>query len=145
METYEQIRDRYLALTRAWHPTRQAMPVHRVAQHDGSCHLEISPGGVYALVGTDRGVETVRDETRDLDELLYWIARGEASGRASQFELENRHPTNDQRRIWFAKAEEELGNVSDDWAERRRAEHAAILQKYPFRDGPIVTYSAPPA
>jgi Immunity protein 63 len=112
------------------------MPVHEQPQHDGSSHIEISENG-YALVATDRGSETARRETRELDELLYWIAKGEASGRGLEYELEHRNGTDDFRRVYFAKAEEDLSLVSREWAERLRRDHAMILGSSPFLDDPF--------
>jgi Immunity protein 63 len=116
---------------------RSGLPIHRQPHHDGSYHLEVSSDGSFALVGTERGMETEKKVTKSLDELLYWIASGEASSRGLEYELKHRNSTDDFRRIYFLKAEEELALISTEWADRLRCEHAEILKIHPFLDDPF--------
>lgn len=91
-------------------------------------------GDVLFFTAHERGAPTFRDETTVLDELLYWICRdavrqlaGEAAVRSSR--------RKDQRRARFAREEELLHAIDPEWGDRCRAEHAAILERYPYRDG----------
>jgi Immunity protein 63 len=137
METYESIRTRYLAITKVWQPNRTSMPIFKRRRDDESCHLEITDNGTYAIVGTERGMETDRKETRSLDELMYWIASGEASARGLEYEFDHRKSIDDFRRVYFSKAVEELAQISAEWADRLRCEHADILKAHPFFDDPF--------
>lgn len=101
---------------------------------NGGLHLELKLDGVMALVGTERGKETLRLETSSLEELMYWVFRNKAKSKAQSHELKNRHPTNDSRRIWFALSIKLLNSVSEQWATRLENEYEEILQKHPYRD-----------
>lgn len=100
----------------------------------GGLHLELKHDGVMALVGTERGRETFRSETSSLDELMYWVFRNKAKSKAQSYELKNRHPTNDSRRIWFELSIKLLKSISEQWAKRLENEYAEILRKHPYRD-----------
>src|SRR5262245_5580381 len=71
-------------------------------QHDGSAHVEFSDGR-YQYVVTDRGVEVERRSASSMDEIMYWLARDESHSQACGFELQNRIPNHDPRRLMFAK------------------------------------------
>ena len=101
---------------------------------DGSYHLEYNASGKMSLVATERGKETDRKETYELDELMYWIFSMKAGQIGLNYELNNRHPSDDFRRIYFAKALEEIGKISPAWQERLEREYEEILLQHPFED-----------
>lgn len=100
--------------------------------HDGSRHVEVSDA--YYLVATERGLETERKRTNDVDELLYWIMEGLTSSMSWDYELAHRREGEDFRRQGFAKQVELLDTLYPEWGARLRREHEEILQRYPFRD-----------
>ncbi|MCB1022864.1 MAG: hypothetical protein KDB79_00640, partial [Acidobacteria bacterium] len=104
-----------------------------VRSDDGFEHLEISENA-YHLVVTERGLEISRRTTSSKDEILYWMVASLAWGLATNFELHNRIPGEDSRRLLFAKQIEYLRRVNASWAERKQKEFDEILQKYPFDD-----------
>ena len=57
---------------------------------------------------------------------------------AVEFELKNRIPEQDLRRIIFAKQEELLGQLNDSWKKRRHKEHQDILKYRPYDDNAIL-------
>ena len=99
---------------------------------DGSPHIEVSDA--YYLVVRERGLELSRKQTRDIDELLYWIMEGLTSQLSWDFELRHRREGEDSRRQAFEKQVELLAKLSPEWAERRRAEQTEILERHPFHD-----------
>lgn len=101
---------------------------------DGAPHVERS-GGRYDYVVTERGRELERRTTEDEDELLYWLMSDVTQGVAIQLASRRRFRPRDSRRVWFAKDAELLGRLRPEWGDRKRAEYAQVLSKYPFRDG----------
>lgn len=132
--TIDEIRQRYAELAKDWGFKSTVFPYDSIPRGDGSEHVEFLENGRVALVGTDRGVETSRKETGEIDELMYWLFEGYAYSRGWNFELENRHPTDDSRRIVFARAREEIGRISQEWANRMMLEQTQILKENPYLD-----------
>lgn len=98
----------------------------------GSCHLRIDDR--YHWIAMERGQECGHQVTDDLDELLYWIIASNASGTALQWEMHHRHPTDDFRRLYFARTVELLARVKPEWAARQQAEWDEVLTRHPFVD-----------
>lgn len=90
-------------------------------------------GDVLFFTAHERGRPTFLDETHDLRELLYWICRSVVRGLADEAARRSSR-RKDQRRARFAREAELLDVVDPAWGARRRAEHAEILARYPFRD-----------
>lgn len=101
---------------------------------DGAPHVEVVDGR-YQYVVTERGKELQRRTAKNEDELLYWLMSDVTSGVAMRLGSRIRFGKQDSRRQWFAKDVELLGELRPEWGDRKRAEYAEILGKYPFRDG----------
>lgn len=139
-ELETKIKERFFELNKRFQSTSNAFPLKFFIRHDaGGRHIEYDTSGKISLVGTDRGKETCRLETYDIDELMYWIFRSAAKVRAQSYQRKNHHLTGDSRRIWFPKAVEEISKISMEWAERLKNEQNEILRKHPFNDHPIET------
>ncbi len=100
---------------------------------DGAPHVEMNDGR-YDYVVTERGRELERRTAEDEDELLYWLIGDVTKGVAIQLASRKLFRHGDSRRDWFAKDVELLGKLRAEWGDRRRAEYAQVLGKYPFRD-----------
>ncbi|WOI35373.1 Imm63 family immunity protein (plasmid) [Tritonibacter scottomollicae] len=83
----------------------------------GGIHLEISPNGLMALVGTERGKETQRQETKSIDELMYWIFKKRANSKAFYKSQKNYDYAASQQ-----KALNEIGKISQEWRNRLKRE-----------------------
>lgn len=83
----------------------------------GGIHLEIKPNGVMALVGTDRGQETQRQETQSVDELLYWVFKSHVNSKAF-YRPQQQYDFAASQRL----AVEEIGKFSLEWQKRLRRE-----------------------
>ena len=113
---------------RRYHTWFRASPAH-----DGSSHIE-KVGDEWRYIVTERGTEFEHRRTLDPDEVLYWLARDVTFDIASSYELEHRRPSEDSRRLLFAKQEELLSEMSADWGQKFAAEVRLLLQRYPFVD-----------
>lgn len=102
-------------------------------QHDGSAHAELKDGS-YFFVVTERGSEYERRRTSDPQELLSWFVRVLTSQLAGDWELNNRIPSQDSRRLRFRKHVELLATINASWANDQQHEYDEILTKHPFND-----------
>ncbi|KAB2721484.1 Imm63 family immunity protein [Brucella intermedia] len=125
----------YIEYAAKWNQSDITFPFGTTPTGDGGRHIEISADGKMALVGTDRSLETTRQDTYSLNELLYWIFSAQAESRGWKYELAHRHPNEDPRRVVFSKALEEIGKLNPNWRERMKCEQEEILRKHPFNDG----------
>ena len=133
-ETLEAVRAKFDALVRPFevHPGYKRFAT--APTHDGGPHVE-HRGQTYAYVVTERGTEYERRETRDPDELLYWLVSDTTWEAASQFELAHRVAGRDSRRLLFAKHVELLESIRAEWGSRKRQEYESVLKEHPYNDG----------
>lgn len=131
----KRIEDEYIKYAVKWGENTKLLPFGTIPTGNGGFHIELSNNGKIALVATDRNVETSRQETYSVDEILYWMFSLRARARGRSFELKNRHPTDDSRRLAFSKALEEIGKLNPEWQERMKNEQEEILRRHPFKDG----------
>ncbi len=81
---------------------------------DGSYHLDFH-GDEYHYISTERGEELDRFITKSFDDLLYKIFKHITSSMAFSYELNNRIPNQDSRRIAFAKQIELMSKMNESW------------------------------
>jgi len=110
------------------------LPTFSTPFGDATPNIEVDEVGLYNYVISERGNENERNITSDLDELLYWIFADVTFSMSSEYELKNRIDEKDCRRIMFAKQEELLGILNNEWEEKERKEHQSILKIHPFDD-----------
>lgn len=82
--------------------------------------FESKPDGTMALVGTERGRETLRQETKSVEELMYWIFKS----RANSIAFFTPHPGLDHT----AKQQialDKMAKVSPEWRDRLKREQDA--------------------
>jgi hypothetical protein len=96
-------------------------------------HIEVDSRGFHYVV-LERGHEQYRATTRDKDELLWFVFKSITFWLAGDFEVRNRVPRRDTRRLIFSKQIELLAQVSPVWAARAVDDHLDILRKHPFDD-----------
>jgi hypothetical protein len=132
-EPLESVRVKFHALMRRFdvHPAYKRFAT--APTNDGGPHVE-HYGRTFAYVVTERGMEYERRETKDPEELLYWLVSDAAREAAQQYELRNRVPGRDSRRLLFRKHVEFLESIRPDWGSRKRAEYDAVLELHPYRD-----------
>ncbi|MDC8004829.1 Imm63 family immunity protein [Aureisphaera galaxeae] len=110
------------------------LPTFSLPIGDATPNIELDSFGLYNYVISERGRERERKITSSLHDLLYWIFSSVTFSMASHYELKNRIEGQDFRRIMFAKQEELLGILHEDWKEREVREHQTILKNHPFND-----------
>ena len=100
----------------------------------GHPHIEIDFNGKYHYVVTERGNVLKCRTTRDIDELMYWIFSSITFDIAVGFELKNRLPDKDSRRLMFDEQLRLMGLLSLEWRNRLAKEIQSILSKHPYDD-----------
>ncbi|MGY5796416.1 Imm63 family immunity protein [Rheinheimera faecalis] len=103
-------------------------------QGDGTPYVEINNGECF-YVSTERGYNIFRKKASDLDDILYLIFSRITRIMASEYELKNRVPHQDCRRVLFKKHLELLGILSDTWRIKAQQEIDKTLAANPFDDG----------
>ncbi|BDZ66267.1 Imm63 family immunity protein [Agromyces mangrovi Wang et al. 2018] len=93
-------------------------------------------GSGYRYLAFERGRECLRQETPDLDELLYWVMEGEVLTFVKHREQRTRPHDyrGDTRRRWFPERISLLRALRPEWGERAERETERILATYPYRD-----------
>ena len=106
-----------------------------IRSDDGALpHIVIDENGIFHLIVVERGQEIDHRSTKSEDELLYWVFVNITFSMACKFELHNRIPNQDVRRLLFKHQETLLGKLSEAWRLREIDAHNSILQRYPFND-----------
>lgn len=132
--TLETLRARFLALVQPFDVHAAYKRFETSPTDSGGPHIELH-GNTFAYVITERGSEYERRETRDPDEVLYWLVSDTTREIAQRFELAHRVAGKDSRRLLFSKHIQLLENIRIDWANQKREEYERILLKYPYNDG----------
>ncbi|MCB2076191.1 MAG: hypothetical protein KDE55_00675 [Novosphingobium sp.] len=130
----DELERRYEAMLATLGAGRDRHPLHFAPRHDGSPHVSVEPGGTYMLAFSERGQIFDEQPLLDLDELLYRLAAMVVGQEAGAYELRNREPGRDFRRIDFARRLELMSHLSPAWRERLQRELDDILQRHPYSD-----------
>lgn len=114
-------------------------PAHLLPNYgepDWNAHpcIEVDNLGLMYYIISEPGQEYERRMTDKIDDLLYWVFANVTFSMACDYELKNRIEDQDSRRIMFDKQEELLGQLSNTWGQKEKAEHQGILKKHPFDD-----------
>lgn len=106
------------------------LPHFGISERDGTPHIEVDESNYFYLV-YDRNVKSVNKKTQDANELLYWIFSDITFNMGVSYELENRKPDVNHRKVIFSRQLELLEQINSDWKKRRENEIAEILNKNP--------------
>ncbi|MDR1778757.1 MAG: immunity 63 family protein [Clostridiales Family XIII bacterium] len=91
---------------------------------------------------TERGAEAFHLATKDIDELLYEVFKPITFEMAGEYELHNRIPDKDPRRIIFDKQIKLLAQVNKDYAYKCYCEQQETLSRSPYNDNQRVDEAA---
>ncbi|WP_419785538.1 Imm63 family immunity protein [Pseudodesulfovibrio sp.] len=97
------------------------------------CNVEIHDDE-YHYVLVERGIERKRIISKSASDIMYLFVESASHGLASNYELENRIPGQDFRRLLFKKQLELLEKICPEWARKRQEELTEILESHPYDD-----------
>ena len=100
----------------------------------GRPHIETTSDGQLYYIISERGQEYDRQFATDIKDLLYRVFSHVTFQMANDYEIKNRIPTQDFRRLVFEKQESLLAQLDPSWEIRSKKEHEYILKYYPFKD-----------
>jgi len=106
---------------------------HDSPTHDGSPHVEKN-GNDWFFIVTEKGSEFERVKSSDPNYILYLLIGCVTHNMATRYELQNRVPNIDGRRIWFEYDIKLLKNINPNWANWKRQEYDMALKLHPFSD-----------
>lgn len=119
------------------HAPRNMLTIRTISDGFGTPHIEIDEKG-YNYVVSERGEEYDRKHTKDINKLLYWIFELIVFDMASEYELENRKPNEDFRRVLFSKEIELMESLDLQWAQWKRKEIDKVLNEHPYEDDDVI-------
>ncbi len=128
-----EIKSRIDALAEQLGAPPHLLPTYGYSEESARPEIQLDASG-YHFVVSERGNETERHTSFDLDEILYDVFDGVTFDMACTYELNHRDEGQDFRRILFAYQEDLLTQLSPVWGERKNQDHAQVLEKYPFDD-----------
>lgn len=102
-------------------------------QGDGTPYIKIEKD-LYKYIIEERGMTFEARATDQCETLLYWLMRDVISAMASAFELSNRLPNADSRRLSFLHQIDLMRMIKTEWAEMRAEEMNKILKQTPYVD-----------
>jgi hypothetical protein len=109
------------------------LKIFNCSLQDGTPHIEITDEA-YNYVVEERGFELSRLKTSDVNELLFWILDNASSRYAFDYELENRVPNQDSRRIAFNLKIQIMKKINPEWGIRTVEYINETLKKSPYMD-----------
>ncbi|WP_430443813.1 Imm63 family immunity protein [Sphingorhabdus contaminans] len=111
---------------------RQSDAYRSLDDHEGQ-RLLIDAHG-YHLTYVERGQESRRRTTHDVDELLFWFLEQTTFSIGCAHEFANRVEGPDFRRMVHAKQRELFARLDPIWRARLEAWISAILAEHPYLD-----------
>lgn len=97
-------------------------------------YIEFDTDGILYYVVKERGDELERRKSNSLDDILFWIISDVIFKEANNFEIKNRIPNQDFRRLLFSEQIRLMNLISEIWVERIKLKQEQILKDNPFCD-----------
>ena len=110
---------------------RSLLRVFTGPQTDGSPYVEESNGKYFYKI-SEKGMIFEERETKDPDELLYWLLNDVISQMSYEYELNMPSRFIDPRRVAFPLQVKLFFKINPIWAERRQQEIDEILLRNPL-------------
>ncbi len=113
--------------------TAELFPTFGTSDLSGRPYIVIKGDTYYYLVN-DKETVTIKRQTGQLPELLYWVFDDITARMGAAYEVEHRVPDVDRRRLTFKKQLDLLETLQPDWKDLKQREIQEILAKHPYRD-----------
>ena len=115
----EYVQQQYGAMWRKLGVDTPPWPLATTPQHDGAYHVEVVDGEYRHIASDDRGAYVDLMSTRDVNQLLEWVAIQIAYRLTVREHL--RRKGDWPHAEWVAYQIEQLAKIDPAWASRRRA------------------------
>ncbi|WP_219837609.1 Imm63 family immunity protein [Paenibacillus sp. R14(2021)] len=131
--TLELIKNEVNELAKKIQAPSSLLPTFGGTEDGARPHIEVGNRGFHYVV-VERGNEIERKTTSNKDQLIYWIFNSVTFSMACEYELRNRIPNQDFRRLLFKRQIELMRDVKPDFAKELEMEKQRILINHPYRD-----------
>jgi hypothetical protein len=132
MENFNSIQNRVNQMGLMINAPEQYLQLHNRAIGDGTPYVMVDDQ--YNYITSERGVLISKEETLDLEELLYWIFEDVTSIMAGKYELNNRQQDADTRRLRFQEQIRLMDVLNNNWGEKTKNRLDKILANNPYED-----------
>jgi len=132
MENFNSIQNRVNQMGLMINAPEKYLQLHNRAIGDGTPYVMVDDK--YNYIISERGVLISKEETLDLEELLYWIFEDVTSIMAGKYELNNRQQDADTRRLRFQEQIRLMDVLNNNWGEKTKNRLDKILANNPYED-----------
>ncbi len=132
--TLNEIQVLVVALAEKIKAPQHILPTYEHSVNGALPHIEIDVSGGFSYVVVEGGQELRRELAIDSDDLLHKVLADVTFSMACDFEKIHWRKGQDFRRQPFAKQEELLGMLNEEWKLRELEEHHKVLRVHPFDD-----------
>jgi hypothetical protein len=131
--TLEDIKNEVIELAEKINSPSSLLPTFGRTEDGARPHIEFDNRGFHYVV-VERGNELERRTSSVKDQLIYWIFSSVTFSMACEYELHNRVPNQDFRRLLFKKQIELMRQVRPEFAKDLETEQKRILVRHPYDD-----------
>ena len=131
--TIEDIKQEVNELAKKINAPSSFLPTFGRTEDGARPHIEVDNRGFHYVV-VERGNELERKTSSEKDQLFYWIFNSVTFSMACEYELRNRIPNQDFRRLLFKKQIELIRDIKPEYAHKLEIEKRRILENHPYRD-----------
>jgi hypothetical protein len=131
--TLEDIKNEVIELAEKINSPSSLLPTFGRTEDGARPHIEFDNRGFHYVV-VERGNELERRTSSVKDQLIYWIFSSVTFSMACEYELHNRVPNQDFRRLLFKKQIELMRQVRPEFAKDLETEQKRILVSNPYDD-----------
>jgi hypothetical protein len=104
-----------------------------ISRDDGTPCVQISQDMYYYIV-RDRNAITLKKQTNDVNELLYWAFTGITSEMAETYAISHPNINGFSRKVKFSRQIQLLDQIDKQWSAKREQEINELLSQYPYTD-----------
>lgn len=126
VRSLDEVKDAVNQLAPIIQPPEDLLPTYGVRRDNGYPHIEID-GTLMSYVTMERGQETERRSSTELDDILYWVFESVTFSMAADWELHHRVEGQDFRRLLWTKQLELLDALNPTWTARCRADLGHLI------------------
>jgi len=138
MDTLRALTEQYIHIAKKWDEARDNLPYIITNEpkegafiEDDKQFIEVASDGKMSLKYTERGNIDVLMTTHSIDEFLYFLFKSEAEAYGRGYAMQHLSPELNFRKVYFQKAVERMGTLSEEWQNRLQEELNEILIKHP--------------
>lgn len=112
---------------------KSLLTVFSSPQPDAAPYIKTDDNKYFYIID-ERGKIIKIQSTESFDLLIYWLVKDIVFYLSTAYELNNRQPNKDSRRIIFEHEIQLFKKINPEWSKRREEEIKTTLSKAPYED-----------